>query len=104
MTEPQMQAFAVTLVFNDGSMFSNVSVAAGRELALAAAVQQAARDNPAVPDMVGLSINEMPAERLRVMLRLIEGQPGQVVSLVSDKPRPANWLNIPTAPVGGEPV
>jgi hypothetical protein len=106
MAEPQMSAYAVTLVFADGSMFSSISIAAAREPALAGAVQQAARENPAVPDLVGFSINEMTAEWMRTTLRQIEGQPGQVVSLVSDNMRPTNPLNLrfPTGPVGGEPA
>jgi hypothetical protein len=106
MTEPQMRAFAITLVFADGSMFSNISLSPAREPALAGAVLAAARENPAVPDLTGFSINEMTAEWMRATLRQMEGQPGQVVSLVSDNLRPTNPLNVrfPTGPVGGEPA
>jgi hypothetical protein len=112
-----MQAYAVTLVFADGSIFSNVTTSHAREVALAASVQAAARDNPAVPDLTGFSIIDLPAEKLRAMLRQIEGQQGQVVSLAIDNPRQAapnalldqmppqpNPLNVrfPTGPTEGD--
>jgi hypothetical protein len=106
MTEPQMQAFAVTLVFNDGVIFGTTIIAPVREAAMAMAMQQAMREEHERADLAGFALTDLPAEWMRATLRLIEGQPGQVVSLVSDNLRPANPLNLryPTAPVGGEPV
>lgn len=101
MTEPQTQAYAVTLVFADGVIFGSTIIAPAREAATAMAMQQAMRGTPGMADLTGFALTEMTAEWMRATLRQIEGQPGQVVSLVSDNLRPPNPLNV-RFPVGAE--
>jgi hypothetical protein len=103
MTQPTMQAYAVTLVFADGSIFSNITTSHAREVALAASVQAAARDNPAVPDLTGFSVIDLPVERLRSILRQIEAE--QLRSTLRKiGGQPGRVLNFPAGPTDGDPA
>lgn len=106
MTAPQVRAFAVTLVFSDGRIYGNTVLAPLPEAATAMAMQEAMRASEPPGDLNGFAITELRAEWMRATLPLIEGERGQVVSLVSDNLRPANSLSVrfPTGPVGGEPA
>ena len=88
--QPKPQAFAVALVFGSGPIHLNAIVAPDAVAAGAIAGVNAGRQFPG-SQLTGSAAIPLSAEWLRQALRMVEGgRPGgEIVSLVSDNPRPA---------------